>query len=253
MSAVVAVHGAFHELWGPHQIAGRWVPAIRDGLAICGAADVDPTDITFAFYGDVFRTQPGAALTDAELADIAARTGLTDAATALAGEGGLEALIKAIGREQVARTIAQLGRYFDDPAIRAEVRGRVAGAITADTRVVVAHSLGTVVAYEVLAAMDGPARLDLVTIGSPLGHRQVIGADLQPALTDGAGTWPAPVRRWTSITAAGDLVADGNPVSALFAGVVEARVDNGHRAHEPEPYLCAVQTAAAIAAGLAGT
>ena len=41
MSAIVAVHGAFHELWGPHQVAGRWVPALRDGLAIAGAPDID--------------------------------------------------------------------------------------------------------------------------------------------------------------------------------------------------------------------
>lgn len=251
MTKVVGVHGAFHELWGPHQVAGRWVPALRDGLALAGASDLDPADVTMAFYGDLFRPQPGAELSDAELAAIAARTGITDAATAIAGDAGLDGLMKAIGREQVDRTIAQLGRYFDDAALRAEVRGRVAAAITGATRVVVAHSLGTVVAYEALAAMDGPARLDLVTIGSPLGRHQVIGADLQPALVDGAGQWPAPVRRWTNVTAIGDLVADGRPVADVFAGVVERRVDNGHRAHDPEPYLCAPETATAVASALA--
>jgi hypothetical protein len=114
----------------------------------------------------------------------------------------------------------------------------------------VAHSLGTIVAYEVLVTMDGPARLDLVTIGSPLGHHAVIGADLQPALQDGIGRWPPCVGRWTNITAARDPVADGRPVAALFPGVVEERVDNGHRAHDPEPYLCARVTGAAIAAAM---
>ncbi|MFT3855717.1 MAG: hypothetical protein QM733_23770 [Ilumatobacteraceae bacterium] len=158
--------------------------------------------------------------------------------------------MKAIGREQVTRTIAQLGRYFDDAELRAEVRGRVAAAITDDTRVVVAHSLGTVVAYEALALTDGPARLDLVTIGSPLGRHHVIGADLQPALVEGAGQWPAAVRRWTNVTATGDLVAGGRPVADVFAGVVEQRVDNGHRPHDREPYLCAPATASAVAAAL---
>jgi len=250
MAVVVAVHGAFHELWGPHQVAGRWVPAMRDGLGFIGAPDIDPADVRLAFYGDLFRPAVGAELSDAELADIAARTGIAEAAEQLAGEDGIAALSKAIGQAQVNRTIAQLGRYFDDDALRAEVRRRVATAITAETRVVVAHSLGTVVAYEVLAAMDGPARLDLVTIGSPLGQHLVIGADLQPAPVDGAGRWPAPVRRWTNIAAIGDMVADGRPVAGVFAGVVERRVDNGHRAHDPEPYLCAVETARAIDAGI---
>ena len=32
MARIIGVHGAFHQLWGPHEVANRWVPAIRDGL-----------------------------------------------------------------------------------------------------------------------------------------------------------------------------------------------------------------------------
>ena len=35
--------------------------------------------------------------------------------------------------------------------------------------------------------------------------------------------------------------------------VEDVLVDNGHRAHDPEPYLNAAATGAAIAAGLAGS
>ena len=41
MSRVVLVHGAFNELWGPHEILGRWIPALRDGLWHVGA-DLSP-------------------------------------------------------------------------------------------------------------------------------------------------------------------------------------------------------------------
>ena len=75
MTAIVAVHGAFHELWGRHQVAGRWVPARRDGLGFVDAEDIDPADVTVAFYGDVFRPRAGDELTDPELAAIAVRTG----------------------------------------------------------------------------------------------------------------------------------------------------------------------------------
>ncbi len=249
MSTIVAVHGAFHELWGPHQIAGRWVPALRDGLALNGV-DVEPSSVTTAFYGDVFRPDPARPIADEELRAIAERTGIVDAATQLVGASGLDALVEHIGREQVRRTIAQLGRYFDDDAVRSTVISRVARVIDADTRVVVAHSLGTVVAYEVLAALAGPARIDLVTIGSPLGHHAVIGADLRPALVNGSGQWPACIRRWTNISAPNDPVAGGQPVAAIFAGVTESVVDNGHRAHDPEPYLCSEACGRAVAEAL---
>jgi hypothetical protein len=37
MATVVTVHAPFHELWGQHQTAGRWIPALRDGLTRPGA------------------------------------------------------------------------------------------------------------------------------------------------------------------------------------------------------------------------
>ena len=46
MAKIVLVHGAFHELWGPHEITARWVPALRveDHLVDNGhrAHDVEP-------------------------------------------------------------------------------------------------------------------------------------------------------------------------------------------------------------------
>ena len=136
------------------------------------------------------------------------------------------------------------------PTVRAAAHARARSAITARTRVVVAHSLGSVVAYEVLADLPAPASLDLVTLGSPLGHRPVVGEGLRPALQDGLGRWPTIVRHWTNITAVGDPVADGHPVDRVFFGVEERRIDNGHRPHDPEPYLCARATGEAIARGL---
>ena len=64
------------------------------------------------------------------------------------------------------------------------------------------------------------------------------------------GAWPGAVRTWTNVTSVGDIVADGFPLAPVFGAVAEARVDNGHRAHEPEPYLCARETGAAIANAL---
>jgi hypothetical protein len=248
MATIVGVHGAFHELWGPQQVAARWVPAISDGVTFAGGS-VARDDVAIAFYGDLFRPAAGDRTTD-DVTELARRAGLLDLIEDRLGADGLALLADHIGREQLQRTLAQLGRYFGDDDVRAAVQARVRSAISDDTRVVVAHSLGSVVAYEVLVALDAGPTVDLVTIGSPLGRAALIGERVRPPYADGVGRRPAKVRRWTDIASVGDPVAEGHPVAACVAGVVSVRVDNGHRAHDPEPYLCARETGVAVLAGL---
>ena len=60
------------------------------------------------------------------------------------------------------------------------------------------------------------------------------------------------IERWVNVRALGDKAA-AVPLAGRFDGPVEdVLVDNGHRAHAPEPYLNAAATGAAIAAALAG-
>ena len=56
---------------------------------------------------------------------------------------------------------------------------------------------------------------------------------------------------WTNVAAAGDM-ACLNPHLATSFGelVIDLAIDNGHRAHDPEPYLNAAATGRAIAAAL---
>jgi hypothetical protein len=76
MARIVGVHGAFHELWGPHQVASRWVPAITDGVAFAGGA-VTGDEIAIAFYGDLFRPAAGDRPPD-DTRELARRAGLLD-------------------------------------------------------------------------------------------------------------------------------------------------------------------------------
>jgi hypothetical protein len=57
MSRIVMVHGAGNDLWGPASIKAKWFPALADGLAWHGVS-VDHSDVSVAFYGDVFRRDP---------------------------------------------------------------------------------------------------------------------------------------------------------------------------------------------------
>ena len=64
--------------------------------------------------------------------------------------------------------------YTTKTAVRDEIDRTVAGALTDQPTVVVAHSLGTVVAYNVLRNDRRTLKIPLlVTVGSPLGVRSV--------------------------------------------------------------------------------
>jgi hypothetical protein len=80
----------------------------------------------------------------------------------------------------VKRTLTQVTRYLRDDDIRNDAQDRVLAHIGPETRLVIAHSLGSVVAYEALHRTTHPVAL--VTLGSPLGLRTVIYDRLRPQL-----------------------------------------------------------------------
>lgn len=113
----------------------------------------------------------------------------------------------------IALVVKQVHRYMHDAKTRSAVRECVGARIADDTRAVVAHSLGSVVAYECLCANpEWPVRT-LVTLGSPLGIRNVIFDRLEPPPVDGLGVWPGGIVRWT-VADRGDIVALQKRLSA---------------------------------------
>ena len=233
MTKIVLVHGAFNELWGPNELRGRWLPALRDGLWHHGA-DVDEADVAVAFYGDVFRHDP-------EVSDPPAMTqARADASKALDGLAGgdlLGAIQMAANTAAFERTVDMVATMMAKPDLGDQVRGRIAAAITPETRVVIAHSLGSIVTYRTLGEHPELEVPLFVTIGSPLGSPMVFDM-LTPAPVDGVGAWPGGVQRWVNVAAVGDKATAVARLADRFGPRVEDRlVDNGHRAHDPEPYL----------------
>lgn len=105
--------------------------------------------------------------------------------------------------------LAQVGRYLDrgEPdaggrSLDVRVRERVLqGADPERPLVVVAHSLGTVVAFEALHHHHGPVTL-LVTLGSPLAT----GAAVLPRVKPQPARTPEPVERWLNFWDRDDIV-----------------------------------------------
>lgn len=246
MARIVLVHGAFNELWGPNEIKHRWLPALRDGLWHHGV-EVADDDVAVAFYGDFFRRDPEAG---EDPAWQEARAGIADWLSGLAPEGALEALGQAANAAVFDRTVDMVTTMTVDTDLRANVGARVQQVVGDDTQVVVGHSLGSVVSYNALA--NHPAwEIDLlVTLGSPLGSPPVFGSLVVPG-DDGMGAWPGSVKRWVNVAAVGDHAARVARLADRFGPRVEDRlVDNGHRAHDPEPYLNNRVTGEAIASVL---
>lgn len=244
MARIVLVHGAFNELWGPNELKARWLPALCDGLWHHGV-EITADDVGVCFYGDLFRRAPG---TEAEAKLELARPGIADAISQFAGEDGLAALGAVAGEAILERTVDLVAVMTTEPDLRDRIRKRMEAVVDGDTRVVVGHSLGSVVSYLALRTHPEWDVDTLVTLGSPLG------APMTQQLTTRGGedgtAWPGSVRRWVNIRAVSDK-ACAKPLQPMFGDRVEEHlIDNGHRAHAPEPYLNAAPTGAAIAAAL---
>lgn len=147
----------------------------------------------------------------------------------------------------------EVDTYVTDPASphRASVQEEVRGVLAREQpRVVIAHSLGSVVAYETL--WHHPVELDLlITLGSPLGLPNVIFDRL--SLGEGnegrKGLRPPGVRRWVNIADVGDIVAQPRDLPGRFPGIdahheVALGLVASHRATQ---YLARTEVAAELA------
>jgi len=280
MALIVAVHGIGQQLEGPETHALNWRAPLSDGVHLAGGPPIAPEDVVVAFYGDLFRRKGGKGfgaveLTpadvsddfDRELLELWAHEAAELEAPEVAGaptkvrtpdtvQRALNVLshssfFAGVAGRVVVWNLGQVRAYMTDPDIRAEVRRRVEAAVGDDTRVLIGHSLGSVVAYEALAANPSWPVRALVTLGSPLGIRRLVFDRLRPPPGDGRGRWPGGIAAWTNVSDRGDVVALAKELAPLFDDRIrDVLVHNGAKAHDVRPYLTARATGAAIAAGL---
>ncbi len=231
---VVCVHGIGKQLDGEHTLLSQWRPALQDGLGRADATGLlADTEVRVAYYGDLFRSsgqplavgdpfyrasdvEPGLE-TDLLLEWWKAAAAIEPEVVALGADtlartpGSVQAALRALSHSKffgglALRTLVfdlkQVRCYLTDPELRAVARARVTHLIGPDTQVVIGHSLGSVVVYEALCALDASDTSEgpkdgrghrvraLVTLGSPLGIRNLIFDRLQPPPDGGRGAWP---------------------------------------------------------------
>ncbi|MET7988479.1 alpha/beta hydrolase [Streptomyces sp. NPDC005281] len=104
---------------------------------------------------------------------------------------------------QVARYLGRGEPNVEGLTLDTRIRRRLERELdTGGPTIVVAHSLGTVVALETLAAYQGDVPL-LVTLGSPMGMRAAVGLRMRPQPL----RVPGSVGRWLNFWDRDDLVA----------------------------------------------
>ena len=286
MGRIVCVHGIGKQTSGEQSLLRDWTPALLDGLTRAEQPDVAGSgDVVMAFYGHLFRlvgerlavSDPLYTAADVERGfeeellltwwEEAARVDPTvappGADTLVRVPGGVQAGLRQLAKSAFFGGVAlrslvfdlkQVSRYLRDPEVRMAAQTAVTDQIGPETRVVVAHSLGSVVAYEALAATPGHPVRALVTLGSPLGIANLIFDRLEPAPEGGVGVWPGSDRlSWTNVADRGDVVALEKDLRPRFGpGVNPVVVHNGAHAHDVTAYLTDQLTGAAIAGGLNG-
>jgi hypothetical protein len=225
VAKIVAVHGIAQQVLGSETLAATWLPALRDGLERAGARRISDDEFVCAFYGDLFR-KPGArsaAVPPLTAADVttddekellalwweeAARIdpavpgpkAKTRARTPLLVQRALNNLSKVpffagLAERLMIWDLKQVIAYLNDADMRLKIRERVSALLGPETQVVIGHSLGSIVAYEALCKFNGSQVRTFVTLGSPLGIRNVIFDKLDSSPVAGKGVWP-PLQQW---------------------------------------------------------
>jgi hypothetical protein len=260
MAQIVGVHGIAQEQLGPNQLVAKWRPALHDGLLQAGSSLGSPPELEVAFYGDLFLAKAAqgvefkSGLTNALAPSPEDLAFLEEALTELSHElpdrvndkGGFtrlpewaRPLASRMARKLdagavllLANELTQVRRYLADDDLAEQIHDVVQARIGDNCRTLIGHSLGSVIAHEVLGLRAGHDVHTLLTLGSPLSMRTVV-VRLRSARRD------APVRalKWVNVLDPRDPVACAGPIGRIHQGVTDYEVSNGKAAHAVERYL----------------
>jgi pimeloyl-ACP methyl ester carboxylesterase len=274
---VAGIHGIFMNRNSRSDMMRLWRDAMVRGLHNVRYARADNLVLECAFYGHLYNDGKAAAETIYNISDL--DPGLEQELFIAIGESAdddepgpeqaevaakvwlpdpLQRAIRRIERHGIfdgvsstaIRLVKQVGRYFRDPDFACRVRDELAQTMEAKPRVLVAHSLGSVIAYDWLRRQPSTSVTTLITLGSPLGFRGIRRA-LQPRSETSLPLWPG-VSTWVNVAAVEDAVATVKKLDGLFGGHVRDRAAGNSRrtAHSALVYLQNVHTSNALKAAL---
>lgn len=280
MFTVILVHGRGRQQQDPLSREREWERALLAGLAAAGISSLPaPERILFPYYGDLYDDYSLAARQPSSVAE---KRNRLEFERAIATE--IQAKLKARKRRIPPRPtrgaaglldpllepldrIPGFGKGFlrlifrdvydylhDASGLRRRTMERVGAPIRSSQGgriAVIAHSLGSIVAYDILNTHPELAVDLFITIGSPLGIDKAVRDQL---LRDGSGGLAAPagVRAWVNCADPDDIVALDETLRDDFPRngkpfVTDVAVRNPKRSpHDSLSYLRQPRLAAAV-------
>lgn len=281
---LVLIHGRAQQGKNAAELQRLWQEGLDCGLAAASLSGIGDHEIVFPYYGDTLVTMieemkassdagavsKGAPLYDASIdrtilelqqeilasdvaatQDVATAKGLQNTALALALARAADKT--PFGKDLLSQWTEDVAVYLKHFAVAHRINSMFATAIGTEPCVVVAHSLGSIIAYRVLRDLGKSANVRrLITLGSPLGL-ETIRRQLAPP----ARTFPSGVESWFNAFDPKDIVAlhpldtttwDVRP-PIVNHGAIRNHMDNHHGI---SGYLDDAHVAAAIHEALNG-
>lgn len=280
---LVFLHGRSQQGFDPEVLRRSWTAGLVEGLTLAGLRPLSPNQAWFPFYGDAFAAAlarevapigsldptnaaeamaPSAPSTrsvyEELIGEAAERGGLTPELARAEDESLLGGFVDRLQKQLswiashsgldellIAAIFKDVAAYLDGGKMRDLVLNTVMETMPPSGRVVlVSHSLGTVVAMDLLTRLPREVEIvQLVTAGSPLGMDGVF-----KRLLDGELHRPERVRDWVNAWCPADPVAIGCPLGDSWGpGITEVITNNPkERAHSIAEYLANARVALAV-------
>lgn len=142
----------------------------------------------------------------------------------------------------------EIYRYWEQPEVRAAVRARCMEQMPDGDLIVVGHSLGSVVAYDLLHYLPRTTHVELLlTIGSPMAQRHWRDA----LLGEYQARFPTSlVSTWVNLVSTGDWVTAGDGVQRFYPQAIDTYTSLGLGLHGETHYLASRPAAVAISDAL---
>lgn len=270
---LVFIHGIHQDGKDPAKLKSEWLSSISESQKGTANLTIAEDDIAFPFYGDLLANLTLAATGRSRSFETpVSETGTTDiildseafgafwgdtqqemlgsVAPVSRGKGihkssfkiiakGIEVVSPLKGRLAL-KLLKQAYAYIQIPEIQKQVNDKVRPFLETNTpKIIISHSLGTIVAYKLLLELFEQGKLSsvplFITLGSPLSLKIVM-----KQLQDDTQSMPA-VKRWVNGSDKEDFIALGNKLNSGFYKMEIENVsdlENGKEdPHSIEKYL----------------
>ncbi len=242
---IVLTHGRGQAFRIPATEKQKWEEALEWGLQRVAAPYFDNIPVEFAFYADLWHADSGDEAYDnkstyGKLISIETALAL-NMAQALGlpsedygeswGRDILSEVIRlldarlAVGQLVLRLLVRDVAQYLSDADLREKAMARLTNTIrqVGGSVLLLAHSMGTIVGYDVLMHNPGLPVEAFITFGSPLGlptiRRYVADAN-------GATPFPPGLPRWINVYDENDFVAIVPNLSSFYCCDDERRVED---------------------------